>query len=286
MLAVRIHHFGPPAAMVVEEIPIPSPGPSEVLIRVQASGVGPWDAWIREGQSALGHSLPLTLGSDFAGVVEALGSGVDSISVGDRIYGVANSMFTNAHAEYVVAPLDKVARLPDGLDFIQGASIPVVAVTAWQMLIDHAHVQPGQTVLINGTRGNVGGYAVQLARTLGARVIESSDITPDLRVDAVLDLVGGEDQKRLLPVVKRGGHFISAVAPPPAELALQLGVKAAFFIVNVTAAELGQLAERFERGELVTHIGTVLPLNQAQLAHEMLAGTRPRSSGKIVLRAP
>lgn len=288
MLAVRVHHFGSPSAIVVDDIPVPSPAPDEVLVRVHASGVGPWDAWIREGQSKVGHSLPLTLGTDFAGTVEAMGSKVDSLDLGDKIFGVCNSMFTNANAEYALAPADKVAALPKSLDFIQGASVPVIAVTAWQMLVDFAAVKPGQSVLIAGARGNVGSYAIQLARTLGVHVtaMDRGDAVPDIRVDAILDLVGGDAQNALLPAVKRGGTFVSAVAPPTADLAEQLGVRAQFFLVNVTSAHLERIAERFRHGELETRVGAVLPLDQAQRAHEMLAGVTPRSPGKIVLRAP
>jgi NADPH:quinone reductase-like Zn-dependent oxidoreductase len=230
---------------------------------------------------------------------------VHSLAIGDRVYGVTNSLFINANAEYAIARADKVAPLPDRLDFVQGASIPVIAVTAWQMLVDYARVKSGQTILVTGANGNVGAYAIQLARNLGAHVVamdrpEAADALRALgtdevmgpvadytgRFDAVLDLVGGDSQRLLLPAVKEGGMFISAVAPPPADLSEQLGVRARFFYVDVTTAGLERISERFNRGELVTRVGTVLPLDQARLAHEMLAGTRDRSPGKIVLRGP
>jgi NADPH:quinone reductase-like Zn-dependent oxidoreductase len=297
MLAVRVHKFGPPSAIVIEDIAVPAPGPTEVLVRVHASGVGPWDAWIRAGQSQLGHSLPLTLGSDFAGTVEALGSEGGSLQRGERVFGVCNASFTNANAEFALAPIDRVAVLPERLDFNQGASVPVIAVTAWQMLFELAAVEPRQTVLVLGARGNVGSYVVQLGRRSGLNVIELNrgSMAPDEPVDAVIDLVGEEAQRALLPTVKRGGIWVSAVAPPPADLAGQLGVRAKFFIVDVTSARLSAIAERFRRGELETRVGTVLPLAEARRAHEQMAGGTAGSggsggsggsAGKIVLTAP
>ena len=139
-------------------------------------------------------------------------------------------------------------------------------------------------------RGNVGEYAVQLAHALGARVvaIDRADAASNQadKGDAVLDLVGGETQSYLLSLVRRGGIFVSAVAPVPADLTDSLGIRSRYFIVDVTTAALERLSERFERGEIVTQVGTVLPLDQARQAHEMLAGSKPKSPGKIVLQAP
>src|SRR6476646_1459838 len=132
MLACRVNAFGPPSAIAFEEIPLPVPGEGEVLVRVRAAGVGPWDGWIRSGRSALPQPLPLTLGSDLAGTLEKLGPSVDGFAVGDAVFGVTNPQFTGAYAEYAVASAAMLAHVPATLDFEAAASVPVVAVTAWQ----------------------------------------------------------------------------------------------------------------------------------------------------------
>ena len=136
MKAVRVHKFGGPDVLVIDELPIPSPGPGELLVRVAAAGVGPWDALIREGKSKVSPPPPLTLGSDLSGVVEAVGPEVAGFKVGDQVYGVTNPQFCGAYAEYALASAAMIARKPPRLSHIEAASVPVVAVTAWQMLFD------------------------------------------------------------------------------------------------------------------------------------------------------
>jgi len=134
----------------------------------------PWDAWIRAGKSALPQPLPLTLGSDLAGNIVAKGSGVSGLALGDKIFGITNSRFIGAYAEYALASTFMVARKPTSLTYVEAASVPVVAVTAWQALFDQARLQPGEVVLIHGAAGNVGAYAVQFARRAGLRVIATA----------------------------------------------------------------------------------------------------------------
>jgi NADPH:quinone reductase-like Zn-dependent oxidoreductase len=304
--ACRVHHFGPPEVIRLEDVPTPAPGAAEVLVRVKAAGVGPWDAWIRAGTSALPQPLPLTLGSDLAGVVEAIGPDVAHVAPGDAVFGVTNPHFIGSYADYAIAKAGMIAKKPAALGDVDAASVPVVAVTAWQALFDQARVTRGQTVLVQGAAGNVGAYVVQLAHQAGLRVIATAgemdlayvrklgadevldfratrfeDIVPD--VDAVIDLVGGEVQARSFAVLKRGGALISAVSPPDQAIAATRGVKAAFFLVDVTTACLAQIAASIETGALVTAAGAVLPLEAARVAHEMLEGQRPRPRGKIVL---
>jgi NADPH:quinone reductase-like Zn-dependent oxidoreductase len=164
MMAWRVHEFGPPETMRFERVPVPTPGPGEVLVKVHAAGIGPWDGWIRGGRSALPQPLPLTLGSDLSGEIEALGPDVAGLGVGDQIYGVTNPRFIGAYAEYALASAAMIARKPASLGYIEAASVPVIAVTAWQGLFDQAELTAGQTVLIHGAAGNVGAYAVQIAR--------------------------------------------------------------------------------------------------------------------------
>jgi NADPH:quinone reductase-like Zn-dependent oxidoreductase len=306
MKACRIHHFGSPDVIAFEKLEIPEPAAGEVLVRVKAAGVGPWDGWIRAGKSALPQPLPLTLGSDLSGVVEAVGPGVVALKSGLEVFGVTNPRFVGAYAEYAIASDAMIAEKPRSLSHIESASIPVVAVTAQQALFDHAKLVPGQRVLIHGAAGNVGRYAVQLAskagldvaatasksdtdmlKTLGANQIvdyrkdKFEEVIHD--VDAVIDLVGGDTQLRSFSVLRPGGKLISAVSKPDPDMAAQHHVTATFFLVDVSTVALEEIAKGYENGVLKTNVGDVLPLAEARTAHEMLEGTRQRSSGKIVL---
>jgi NADPH:quinone reductase-like Zn-dependent oxidoreductase len=306
MMAWRVHEYGPPKTMRFERVPVPSPGPGEVLVKVHAAGVGPWDGWIRGGKSVLPQPLPLTLGADLSGEIETVGPESTGLQVGDQVYGVTNPSFIGAYAEYAVASAAMIARKPASLSYIEAASVPVIAVTAWQGLFDQGQLTAGQTVLIHGAAGNVGAYAVQIARHAGIRSIATAatddlayvrelgaDTVIDFRterfedaardVDAVLDLVGGETQNRSFQVLRRGGKLISAVSQPNQELAKTYGVHASFFLVKVSTRYLTELADLIDRGILRTHVGTVLPLADAREAHYTLEGQRPRTKGKIVI---
>lgn len=305
MKAVCVHRSGGPDAMTVEEIPRPHPGPGQVLVRVYAAGVGPWDAWVRNGQSALHQALPLTLGSDIAGVVAAVGSDVTDFQIGDAVYGVTNPQFTGGYAEYAVAEANMIAPKPARLSMVEAASAPVVACTAWQMAFDKAQVDVTKRTLVLGGAGNVGAYAVQLAKQAGSEVIaatylsgaeyvrslgadhildaQAGRLEEQVReVDVVLDTVGGDALARSLKTLKPGGIVVSIVAEPDAQEAAQRGVRSAYFIVSVTSALLRRITSLFDAGQLTPHVGEVLPLAEARLAHEMLAG-KLHKPGKIVL---
>jgi NADPH:quinone reductase-like Zn-dependent oxidoreductase len=210
------------------------PGEGEVLVRVKAAGVGPWDGWIRAGKSALPQSLPLTLGWDLSGVIVGVDPGVNGFEVGDEVYGVTNPQFTGAYADYAIASAAMIARKPSSLADVDAASVPVIAVTAWQALFEHAALVRGQSVLVHGAAGSVGAFAVQFAHQAGLRVVATcgqGDV-PYVRalgadeilpregqafeelvhdIDAVIDLVGGDVQARSFAVLKRRGTLISAV---------------------------------------------------------------------------
>jgi NADPH:quinone reductase-like Zn-dependent oxidoreductase len=306
MMAWRVHEFGSPETMKFERVPRPEPGPGEVLVKVAAAGVGPWDGWIRSGKSALPQPLPLTLGSDLSGEIVAMGPGVTELRVGDQVYGVTNPQFVGAYAEYALASAGMVSNKPTSLTHVEAASVPVVAVTAWQALFDHAQLKAGQTVVIHGAAGNVGSYAVQLAHHAGVQTVvtaSTGDISAvrnlgantliDYRTqrfeeevqsaDAVIDLVGGETQDRSFQVLRRGGKLISAVSRPDQDLAKRYGVEATFFLVDVTSQYLTKIASFIDGGKLRTNVGAVLPLADAREAHLMLERVRPPPKGKIVL---
>lgn len=201
MKAARIHRFGPPEVIEIDEIARPTPKEGELVVRVAAAGVGPWDALIRAKESVVDVALPLILGSDLAGVVESVGTGVTEFKPGDEVFGVTNKQFCGAYAEYAVAKAEMIAGKPASLDFAEAASAPVVAVTAWQMLFDYAQIKAGQSVLIHGAAGNVGAYAVQLAKHAGLQVFATvgpSDINyvRSLGADLGDGLSGSELRKR------------------------------------------------------------------------------------------
>lgn len=306
MKAIRIHRFGSPEVVELDEIPRPKPGDNEVLVRVEAAGVGPWDGWVRAGKSVLEQPLPLTLGADISGTVIELGTGVEKFSQGAEVFGVTNPRFVGAYAEYAVASVGMLAAKPRRLNYVEAASMPVVAVTALQMLFDHAEVHAGQRVLIHGAGGSVGAYAVQLALRAGAHVIGTdvaqgalyakslgahqvidigeADFTRLVApVDIVIDTVGGQTQTRSFSVLTSGGILVSSVSPPNAEEGSAAGVRARFILVDVTSTSLARIAELVDAGELHPRLGPVLPLAEARQAHEMLDGLRPRIPGKIVL---
>jgi NADPH:quinone reductase-like Zn-dependent oxidoreductase len=304
MKAARIHQFGPPEVISLDELPQPTATGNEVLVRVAAAGVGPWDAWIREGKSVVTVALPVTLGSDISGIVEQIGPAVSQFAVGDVVYGVSNANFTGGYAEYAVASENTLSLKPKSLDWLAAASAPIVSVTAWQMLFEYSKAQPGQSVLILGAAGSVGSYAVQLAaqagltvfatassadadyvRGLGAALVVDyktaslADVVP--LVDIVFDMVGGSSRDASLPTIKPGGILVSIVSditPTPAP-----NIRGIFFLVEVTSQRLRRLTELFDSDRLRANVGTDLPLEAVRLSHEMLGGA-PHRRGKIVLR--
>jgi NADPH:quinone reductase-like Zn-dependent oxidoreductase len=304
MRAARVLRFGPPSVITNDDLPRPEPAPGQLLVRVKAAGVGKWDALIREGKAQL-QPLPLILGSELSGIVEGIGADVSGFKLGDEVYGATNEQFSGAYAEYAVPFAKKMAQKPNTLSFIEAASAPIVTVTAWQMLFDYARVTAGQTVLIHGAAGNVGAYAVQMAKQAGLHVVASAG-SADLDyvrglgaervvdykkerfedsvsgVDVVLDTVGGDTQLRSLRVLKPGGILVSVVSPVPEPIQRRFGVRAAYFYVDVTTARLNKITELFDSRKLVTEVGSVLPLEEARIAHEMLGGA-PHQRGKIVL---
>ncbi len=299
MKAARIHSFGPPDVVVVEEVPVPSPGPGEILVRVMAAGVAPWDALIREGKSKVSPQPPLTLGSDLSGVVEKVGPGITNFAPADEVYGVTNPQFCGAQAEFAVAMAGMVDRKTQSLSHVEAASAPVIAVAAWQMLFQFAQAMRGQTVMIVGAAGNVGAYAVQMAldaginviaiaraddegllRSLGVKsIIDSSkpaferDLPP---VDAILDTVGGSTFQRCIAALRPRGKLVTLVSRQ------SLPAGATFFYAEVTAARLQTLTPLFDAGRITTRVGSILPLSEARQAQAMLAGA-PHKPGKIVL---
>ena len=306
MKAVRIHAFGGPEVLQLDEIATPTPQVGEVLVKVAAAGVNPVDWKIRQGylQAHFNQSLPIALGEDFAGVVAAVGANVTDVKVGDEVYGSVPAIRGGACAEFVVAQSNEYALKPASLDFAQAASLGVAALTAWQAF-DAADLSAGQKVLIHAAAGGVGSMAVQLAKARGAYVIGTAsarntefvkslgadevidyamtkfeDVVKD--VDVVFDLMGGDTLARSYGVVKRGGAIVSAAAPPDAAQLQAHGLHGQMIGMRPDKAHFDALSALIEAGKVKPIIETILPLAEIKQAHELSQTGRTR--GKIVLQ--
>ena len=304
MRAMRIHEFAGIDTMLLDEIPRPVPGAGEVLVAVKAAGVGPWDRLMREGR--ISQTLPLTLGSEVSGTVTALGAGVGALALGDAVYGATNDQFVGGYAEYALVEAGKIAPKPAALDCVTAAGLPVVAVTAWQMLFDYARIEPGQAILVRGAAGSVGACATQMAKEAGAsvygtarardlervRALGAEPVAEGDRVgaqlasrplDAVIDTIGGDALESTCEALRPNGIIVSVVRPPDETYLRSKGVRAAYFIVDVTRDRLDRISAMIERGTLNLPVGEVLDLADASTAHSMLDGA-PHKPGKIVLK--
>jgi NADPH:quinone reductase-like Zn-dependent oxidoreductase len=307
MKAVRIHTYGDSDALVYEDAPRPVPGEGEVLIRVHATSVNPFDCAVHAGYMTgmFNYTLPLILGSDVSGVIEEVGPGVTGFSPRDEVYTRAGVFRDGANAEYVLAMAADVTAKPKSLDHIHSAALPHVSLTAWQALYELANLSEGQTVLIHGAAGGVGHIAVQLAKLRGAKVIGTASMNYDLLeslgvdqainyattpfenvvhdVDVVLDTVGGDTQQRSWATLKRGGFLVSTIQPPTEEMAAAHGVRQAMVFTSPpiaqTLTEVGKLADA---GKIKPVVSTVLPLQEIIQAHQIVEGKHAR--GKVVLQ--
>jgi NADPH:quinone reductase-like Zn-dependent oxidoreductase len=300
--AIRIHEFGGPDVLRYEDIPESQPGPGEVRIRVFAAGVNPIDWKIRRGYMEL--PLPMTVGSDVAGVVDAVGQGVNSFQPEDEVFGKA-SAGQGGYAEYTVVNSTQIAQKPKSIGFIESAAIPTAGLAAWQSLFDIAGLERGQTVLIHGAAGGVGSFAVQFAKWKGAYVIGTAssknaeflksigcDEVIDYRnqrfeeivsnLDVVLDTIGGDTLERSWGVLKPGGFLVTTVASIPEGTPQKHGVRAERLMTQADGKELAQIAAIIDERKIKPIVTTVLPLADAQKAHEMSESGHTR--GKIVLR--
>jgi NADPH:quinone reductase-like Zn-dependent oxidoreductase len=311
MKAVRIHGYGGPEVLQVEDMPRPEPGTGEVLVRVHASGVNPVDWKVREGymRQMVPLELPAVLGLDFSGVIDSVGAGVSRFRAGDAVFGRADIAHDGSYAEYVRVAADNVVRKPERLDHVHAAAVPTAALTAWEALIEApppaqaAGVARGQTVLIHGAAGGVGSFAVQFAKIRGARVIATAsaqraaylrnlgaDVIVDYRtqrfeevardVDVVLDTVGGETQARSWAVLRRGGVLASTVGVDASE-AERHGVRAIAVFATMSAPILERIAERIDQGQVQVPVSQVLPLAETRRAHE--ESQSGHVEGKLVL---
>lgn len=302
MKAVRLNQWATPVS--VEDIPQPQPGADEVLVRVRAASVNPLDAFVHAGYMQAMMSLPITLGTDFAGDVEAVGAEVKHVRAGDAVYGLV-PMHSGSFAEYTLAKTNEVAHKPKSLDYTTAAGVPLASLAAYQSLFTLGEAKAGERILILGAGGAAGACALQLAKELGATVY-AVDIAekagfvkqfgPDRfidgkaekyedvagTVDLVLDFVSPENLARCYKILQPGGRFVSALlmAPPPEEAA-QRGISVKGLGTQPRVDQLDDLARRIDAGRLKVFVNRTFPLDQAQAALDF----RPTSTqpGKVVL---
>ncbi len=306
MKAIVVHEYGGPEVLRYEDVARPEPKDDQILIRVIAAGVNPVDASLRSGRYAkfFGTRLPFIPGSDFAGVVEKAGSKITKFKTGDSVFAYTELKDGGGYAEYAVATEAEAALKSNSINDIEAAAVPIVALTAWQALIDTAKLNAGQAVLIHGGSGGVGTFAIQIAKARGAKVIATAstanqdllkqlgadvaidytkqkfeDIAKD--VDVVLDSVGKDTLARSYGVVKKGGFIVSIVGrPDPAELDKH-GIRGAALSVEPNSDELAEIGKLIDEKKIKVIVSQTFPLSDAIKAQEQVATGHTR--GKIVL---
>ena len=290
-----------PAGMKLTERPEPQPAINDVVVRVHASGfVGTELGWPSTWADRAGRDRAPTIpGHELAGIVTALGYGTTGLSVGQRVFGLADWHRDGTLADYVAIEARNLAPLPGDVDFTAGASLPISGLTAWQGLFQHGRLRAGQTVLAHGAAGAVGAIVTQLAREAGAYVIGTGRATDrqaaldfganefvDLEsgaldglgaVDLVFDVIGGDIQKRSAALIRPGGTLVSVVGPVEARPVDGLAID---FVVEADRGQLSEIVQRVRDGRLRTNIGAVVPLDEA------IAAFNPsgRRRGKTIIR--
>ncbi len=300
MQAIRVHDYGGPEVLVLEQAPRPEPKADEVLIRVRAAGVNPADWKYRSGayKQFMPLQFPWTPGLDGSGTIESVGANVTSFKKSDEVYGIV----TSSYAEYALAKANEVQRKPASLTFEEAASLPVGALTAWGA-IETAKVKNGQRVLVHGAAGGVGAYVVQLARWKGAHITGTAStrnlefvrslgaenvidysvtrfetVVHDL--DVVIDTVGGDIAERSFQVLRPGGIYVT-VAGRLAEDAGKAQKITAMSGRRAPGENLKQISELIEAKQLKVVTGAVFPLAEARKAHELSQTGHGR--GRIIL---
>src|SRR5512146_2842521 len=290
-----------PAGMVLMDRTEPQASIGDVVVKVHASGFVPTELnWPSTWVDRLGRDrTPVVPGHELAGVVTTLGYGTTGLSVGQRVFGLADWYRDGTLAEYVAIEARNLAPLPGDVDFTAGASLPISGLTAWRGLFEHGRIQAGQSVLAHGAAGAVGAMGVQLAREVGAHVIGTgraadrdkaldfgaqefvdldNDVLEDVGgVDLVFDVIGGEIGKRSARLVRDGGTLVSIVGPSEARPVDGLVVD---FVVESDRAQLSEIVQRVRDGRLRTNIGTVSALDDAVAALSPTA----RRPGKTIIR--
>ncbi|XP_066508369.1 quinone oxidoreductase-like isoform X3 [Hoplias malabaricus] len=320
MRAIRVSEFGGPSVLkLCSDLPVPTPGQKQVQIRVHACGVNPVETYIRSGSYARKPNLPYTPGSDVAGVVEAVGDGVHFLQAGDRVFTTATE--SGGYAEYTIASEGSVHKLPDSLDYKQGAAIGIPYFTAYRALFHKAHAKPGETVLIHGASGGVGVAACQLARAFGLRVLGTAGTPEGLKlvlnngahmafnhrekgyldqiqmategkgVNVIIEMLSNVNLSNDLKRLDFGGRVIIVGCRGPIEINPRdtmtkessiIGVALFYATKEETAEAAAALVAGMEAGWLKPVVGPEYTLDKAAQAHEDIINSSG-ASGKMVL---
>jgi NADPH:quinone reductase-like Zn-dependent oxidoreductase len=305
---VRIHSFGGPDVLRVEEVEPSMPDALQVLVSVKAASVNPVDFKIRSGKypAVKEDRLPYTLGRDASGVVEKCGAQATRFNIGDEVVGMVG-IGGGGYAEKVVLDVAAIARKPREIDYVHAAAIPLAGQTAWQGLFRYGQLKAGQAVLIHGGSGGVGHFAVQFAKATGARVLTTvsterlefarslgADVVIDYKtqrfedlaqdLDMVFDLVDGETRERSWKLLKKGGVLVSTLTEPSQQTAAQHGVRALRYTVEADGKELDEILSLVASGKVKPHVEKTFPLEEAAQALNCIE--QGKSVGKIVLTVP
>ena len=307
MKAIAVHEYGGPEVLNYEDVPRPEPKEDQILVRVIAAGVNPVDGLIRSGMFAKYEkaAFPMIPGADIAGVVEKAGSKITKFRMGDPVYAYISLKNGGGYAEYAAATEGEASPKPRSLTYVEAAAVPVVALTAWQALIDTAKLSTGQTVLIHGGSGGVGSFAIQIAKERGAKVIATAstanqdllkelgadvaidytktkfeDVAKD--VDVVLDSIGKDTLARSYGVVKKGGVIVTLVARVDQAELDKHGIRGASLSVKPDSNELAEIGKLIDENQIKAVVSQTFPLADAAKAQEQVATGHTR--GKIVLK--
>jgi len=305
--AIVVHEFGGPEVLKYEDVPKPEPKENEILVRVIAGGVNPVDDGLRSGHYSkyFGPKPPFTPGGDIAGVVEKIGTKITKFKAGDAVYAYLDLDRGGGYAEYTVTNEKEAAPKPKSLTFEEAAATPIVALTAWQALVDTAKLSAGQTILIHGGSGGVGSFAIQIAKAKGAKVYATAstanqdflkqlgadvaidytkqkfeDVAKD--VDVVLDSVGKDTLQRSYGVVKKGGFLVTIVARPDSAELEKHGIHGSSLSVAPNSQELTEITKLIEEKKIKVIVSQTFPLSDAAKAQEQAA--TGHTLGKIVLK--
>jgi NADPH:quinone reductase-like Zn-dependent oxidoreductase len=331
MKAFVVRKYGK-AGLRAAQMPDPIAGPRDVLVRVSAASINPLDRMVRNGEFRLllKYKTPFVLGHDMAGVVTRVGADVRDYKVGDTVYARPRDLRIGTFAEYIAIDHADIAHTPNSLTMEQSAAVPLVALAAWQALVDLARVRPGQKVLVHAGAGGLGTTVIQVAKHLGAYVATTAHGNDEEKVrglgadevvdytktdfaellsgyDVVLDSLGGDNLARSLTVLKPGGLAISAVGPPDAAFAEQigrpvlkpvmalmsrkvraqarrLGVRYSFFFMRADGEQLKMLAALYDAGALRPVLDRTFAFDETLDA--MAYVEQGRAKGKIVVVMP
>lgn len=301
MKAARLNEWG--KAIVIEDVDQPEPGDDEVLVRIHAASVNPFDNALHAGYLQGMASVPMTMGTDFAGEVATVGKNITDLKPGDEVFG-SSPLGRGTFAEYVLVKPHELARKPRSVDYVSSAAVPLSSMAAWISLFDELQVQPGEKLLIIGAAGNVGSIATQLAKEKGVYVYgvdipEKAEHILALGLDkfiphtehfedhvqdvnAVLDLVGGEMTGRAYNVLKPGGRYVTSLeAEPPQEEPNRRGIHSMGLGAFPRSEVLANMAEHIDTGRMRVAINRTFPLEEVNEA--MMYRMQTRAPGKVVI---